>query len=280
VKRVTLPRESWASAGKKTPTMRQRISREHRWQADGLVANPGPMSFTIPIGLPGALRECEPLRPRLDGLWYEALGRGPNRNGIMSVQALGMPSRSRTDQEPTLLERIARGDPEAVSQLIDRYEGLVHSIARGRLGADASEDLVQEVFISLWKSAHLYDPSLSSESTYITTVARRRMIDFRRKIGRGREAEEVEESLPAEVPEFDPVETADEARAARAAMDRLKPDQREVLRLAIVEGLTHNEIAERTSLPLGTVKSHARRGLERVRQLMESRGETRQEGTR
>jgi RNA polymerase sigma-70 factor (ECF subfamily) len=191
-----------------------------------------------------------------------------SRHGIMTSLVLEMPPPGRTSGQPTLLERIAQGDPQAVSELVDRYGPLVHSLARSQLDAEAAEDVAQDVFLALWRNADRFDPSLSSESAYIATVTRRRVIDQRRGLGRRPRADEIDESLPEDRPEDDPVDVADEARAAHAALARLPRAQREVLRLSIVEGLTHAEIAAETALPLGTVKSHARRGLERVREIL------------
>lgn len=169
----------------------------------------------------------------------------------------------------SLLLRVARGDAAAVPLLLDRYGALVWSIARKQARTDEAEDLVQEVFIQIWKQAERYDPELGSEAAFITTIARRRLIDHRRKVGRRGEAMELPEEMPVEVPGVaDPLELSEEARVAKQALDKLRPEQREVLHMALVEGRTHTEIAELTSLPLGTVKSHARRGLERVRRLL------------
>lgn len=156
--------------------------------------------------------------------------------------------------------------------LLDRYGPLVWSIARRQVGAQAAEDVVQEAFVQVWKSAAKYDPAISSEATYITTIARRRIIDHRRRLGRGPEREELLDLAGAEDGGIELVDACDEARIAAEALSQLKPDQQRVLRLGIVEGLTHREIADQTGIPLGTVKSHARRGLERVRSLLQARG--------
>lgn len=172
-----------------------------------------------------------------------------------------------TDSDSLLL-RVASGEAAAVPLLLDRYGSLVWSIARKQARPDEAEDLVQEVFIQIWKQAERYDPDRGSEAAFITTIARRRLIDHRRKVGRRGEAAELPEELPQEDSGVDPLELSDEARVAQEALDQLRPEQREVLQMALVEGKTHTEIAEITQLPLGTVKSHARRGLERVRQLL------------
>lgn len=176
------------------------------------------------------------------------------------------------DKTPApLLPRVAAGDSEAVRALTDRYGGLIWTLASRQLGNDLAEDLVQEVFVELWRSADRYDPERASEATFITMIARRRIVDVRRRVGRrvvSRElTEELEETIPGEVARDD-LELKDEARVAATALSELAPPQRQVLQLALVDGLTHTEIAQKTSLPLGTVKSHARRGLEKVRDLL------------
>ena len=178
---------------------------------------------------------------------------------------------STTPRELSLLERVAAGDAAAVPALLDAYGALVWSIARKQVAPDVAEDVVQETFVELWKSAARYDPERASEATFIATIARRRVIDQRRRIGRRPEVEEVEEQTPVSDLGLEGVELADEARLAAEAMAQLRPEQQRVLRLSIVEGLTHTQIAAATRMPLGTVKSHAKRGLERVRALLEER---------
>lgn len=167
-------------------------------------------------------------------------------------------------REITLLERIAQGDASAVQLFVERYTPVVWSLARRQLGAHAAEDLVQEVFLALWQGAERFDATLSSEANFVLTVARRRIIDQRRRVGRAPRTEEIQDATDTR-DSLESVELSDEARWAEEALADLAPGQREVLRLALVEGLTHTEVAERLVLPLGTVKSHVRRGLERVR---------------
>jgi RNA polymerase sigma-70 factor (ECF subfamily) len=176
------------------------------------------------------------------------------------------------ESAPDLLPLIAAGDGEAVHACLRRYGPLVWSLAK-RLGADvaAVEDLVQDIFIEIWRKADRYDASRASETTFIATIARRRVIDRRRRDARGAEQdlENVPEAVLASAdPGFARVEHGDEARRARAALEMLQPDQRRVILLAVVEGLTHRSIARATGIPLGTVKSHIRRGLERAARLL------------
>jgi RNA polymerase sigma factor (sigma-70 family) len=168
-----------------------------------------------------------------------------------------------------LLARVARGDAAAVAECLRRYGGLVWSLALRMLAnrADA-EDAVQEIFLDLWSHAGRFDPRLASEATFVALLARRRLIDRRRRTLR----RPAPQALPPQVAggaEPNPgVELADEARKARTALAELRPEQRRVIELAIDQGLTHEEIARVTGLPLGTVKTHARRGLIRLRELL------------
>ena len=165
------------------------------------------------------------------------------------------------------LQRIGRGDRDAVRDCLDLHGGLVWSIARRFSPTETeAEDAVQEIFLDLWTSAVRFDPSVGSETTFVAMIARRRLIDRNRKRGR----QPISRTLPAELvggeATLDRVELCDEARFAREALDDLEPGQRQVLSLAIDQGLTHDEIARTTGLPLGTVKTHARRGLISLRQ--------------
>ncbi len=174
--------------------------------------------------------------------------------------------------EPTLLERIAAGDPLAVDGCLEKYRGLVWSMARRFVGNHAdAEDAMQEIFVELWRHAGRFDPAVAAESTFVATVARRRLIDRHRR--RVRQPETV--SLVAEPPtaarsEADSVERLDEAQHARRLLEQLRPEQRQVLELSFDQGMSQQEIAKATRLPLGTVKTHARRGLMRLRHLLET----------
>jgi RNA polymerase sigma-70 factor (ECF subfamily) len=170
----------------------------------------------------------------------------------------------------SLLARVGAGDKSAVRECLQRFGGLVWSLAR-RLSASPSdaEDAVQEIFVDLWRSASKYDPRAASEATFVAMIARRRLIDRLRSRQRRRE-EPLGEG--AEAIAEAPGETAAEAALAAKAIAQLRPEQQRVLLLATMHGLSHEEIAERTGLPLGTVKTHARRGLLRVREVLAAEG--------
>lgn len=179
-----------------------------------------------------------------------------------------------------VLSRVATGDQQAVSECLERYGPLVWSLARRATeNASEAEDAVQEIFIDLWKSAHRFDENVASEATFVSMLARRRLIDRRRKRGRQPNIEPLPERLESsDRPARAHAELKDEVARARSAMSELRDEQRRVLELAVVDGLTHQQIATKTSMPLGTVKTHARRGLIRIRQLLASREPDTKEG--
>jgi RNA polymerase sigma-70 factor (ECF subfamily) len=174
--------------------------------------------------------------------------------------------------EPTFLERIAAGDPVAVEGCLEKYRGLVWSIARRFAGNHAdAEDAVQEVFIELWQHAGRFNSAMAAESTFVATVARRRLIDRHRRRARRLDAVPlVAEPTATTRSETDRLETLEEGQQARGLLEQLRPEQRQVLELSFDQGMSQQEIAEATRLPLGTVKTHTRRGLMRLRQLLET----------
>lgn len=175
----------------------------------------------------------------------------------------------------SLLQRVAAGDTGAVAECVDTFGGLVWSLARRILNRRSeAEDAVQEVFIALWKNASRFDPSIASETTFVAMIARRRLVDRQRRSARRPEGEPTAiEDLPLRAPEEpERVELRDEAEKAAAALERLKPEQRSVLRLAVCHGWPHQLIADRLGLPLGTVKTHVRRGLIKVREELAAEG--------
>jgi RNA polymerase sigma-70 factor (ECF subfamily) len=180
-----------------------------------------------------------------------------------------------TDDYEILLPRVASGDPAAVEACLDRYGGLVWSLARRMCpGKDEAEDAVQEIFIEVWRNAGRYDPSLASEATFIAMIARRRLIDRRRRAARRpQENALAEESLQSSgVALVDsPAAMSEEATIARDALAELSDEQQRVLQLSIFFGQSHERIARTTGLPLGTVKTHARRGLIRIRDILRQR---------
>ncbi|MFG0284608.1 MAG: RNA polymerase sigma factor [Phycisphaerales bacterium JB039] len=170
----------------------------------------------------------------------------------------------------TLLQRVAAGEPDAAQECLDTYGGLVWSLVRRFLrNRSDAEDAAQEIFVDVWKSAKRYDPEVASEAAFIAMIARRRLIDRVRKMGRTPGSAELVEE-PAVAPAESSVGRSEDVAMAAAALESLSDEQVRVLRLSVGQGLTHQEIAEATGLPLGTVKTHIRRGLIRIREKLES----------
>lgn len=169
-----------------------------------------------------------------------------------------------------VLKRIADGDTRAVRECVDEFGGLVWAIARRmtRSRADA-EDAVQEIFVDIWRCAGRFDPAQGSEKVFVSTIARRRLIDRMRRsrMNQFHDSEEALDDLRYAEP-GNSGEVAVEAERAAKVVAMLRPDQRRVLRMGLLEGMTHSEIASATGMPLGTVKTQMRRGLIQVREWM------------
>ncbi len=169
-----------------------------------------------------------------------------------------------------ILHRIAKGDKTAVQECLNAYGGLIWSLARRMSpNTDDAEDAVQEIFIDVWKNAERFDDSKSSETTFIAMIARRRLIDRLRHQNRRISADSLEEVVaePADNSNEN-LQLSVEAKEAAQALKTLRPEQRQVLQLSIIQGMSHQEISEATGMPLGTVKTHARRGLLQVREYL------------
>jgi len=172
-----------------------------------------------------------------------------------------------------LLQRIAeRADPAAFRELYEAYGPRVKAYMM-RQGADAgtAEDLAQETLLTVWRKAALYAGDKGSMTTWVFAIARNLRIDRLRRempwqeLPEGRLAEASSEPLPDEA-------MAEKERQERvqAALAGLPPEQKDVVTLAYLEGLSHSEIAERLGLPLGTVKSRMRIAYQKIRQALES----------
>ena len=144
------------------------------------------------------------------------------------------------------------------------------SLSRRMLhNSNDAEDAVQEIFLDVWKNAERFDPAQASETTFIAMIARRRLIDRIRYSQRRILTDSIDDVLAEPSVRSDQaMQTSVEAREAAKAMQELRPEQRQVLQLSIVHGLSHQEIADATGMPLGTVKTHARRGILHAREML------------
>lgn len=179
-----------------------------------------------------------------------------------------------TQKEP-ILPRLAAGESGAMNECITCHGGLVWGIVRRSVkDSTAAEDLVQEIFTEIWKKARFYNPSVASEATFIALVARRRAIDFLRRQGRQPTFEPLEaaESIPASSASGPSVDCDPEL--IKSSVAGLPDDTRELFCLFFEDGYTHPEIAEKTGLPIGTIKTRLRRGLITLREQLRRVGTT------
>jgi RNA polymerase sigma-70 factor (ECF subfamily) len=177
-------------------------------------------------------------------------------------------------EDEQLLLKVATGSRAAFAELYQRFSTPLHSLALKILANETeAQDLLQEVFLSVWNKASTYQVERGSAFSWVVAQVRNRAIDrIRSRRRRG-------ELLEANAPELEPsgsfvpsssenYEKGDRARHVRSALSQLSGEQREVLRLAFFEGLTQVEIAEKLEEPLGTIKARAYRGMARLREAL------------
>ena len=169
-----------------------------------------------------------------------------------------------------LMQLMRRGDPRAFEAVYERHSGAAFSLAYRMVGrGNVAEDVVQEAFLSIWRSGARYERARGSVRTWVLGIVHHRAIDQLRRSsvhGKRRASDEgIEERL--ESGERTDVEVArrDEAQAIRSAMETLPPEQSHVIELAYFGGFTHTEIADILETPVGTVKGRMRLGLEKLR---------------
>jgi len=173
--------------------------------------------------------------------------------------------------DATLVNRLLQKDVTAFEQLYDRHSRAVYGLVLRILQqAGTAEEVVQDVFLQLWRNAAQYDSSRGPLVPWLFTLARNRALDtLRLKSERQRRREDQTEEFPSVVsaPEYE--KQLDEKRRAekvRALMASLNPQQKKAIELAYFEGLSHSEIAASLKEPLGTVKSWIRNGLLRLKE--------------
>ena len=178
-----------------------------------------------------------------------------------------MDSAEKTISDKELVSRVRAGDQNAMGALYDRYSPLVYAVGL-RVLADtaAAEDMLQEVFMQLWRNPTRFDASRGSLGAWLAVIARNRAIDALRKRRYESDIEDIVVSV-----EPDLASEADRSRAAknvRGALNGMHPAQRQALEMAFFEGLTHTEIAAKTGEPLGTIKTRIRAGLLALRKAL------------
>jgi RNA polymerase sigma factor (sigma-70 family) len=169
--------------------------------------------------------------------------------------------------KPDVVVGFANGEPDAVRAVYKEYGKLVYAVAYRALGdRSLAEEATQETFVRAWRGAASYDPSREL-GPWLATIARRCAIDVYRRAGR-RAAEPLGDDNPGLVELPPSVERAYEVWEVRRALAQLPPEDAELVRLQHLEGLTQSEVAHRTGLPLGTVKSRTFRAHRRLAGLL------------
>jgi RNA polymerase sigma-70 factor, ECF subfamily len=172
-----------------------------------------------------------------------------------------------------LMVMVRDGDARAFEVIYDRHSGPAFSLAYRMCGRRAlAEDVVQEAFLSLWRTGARYDAARGSVRTWVLTAIHNRAIDaFRRDMTRDARNvvdDGITERIEAAERTDEEVERRDQAREVRVALDTLPEDQRKVIELAYFGGFSHTEIAEMLALPAGTVKGRMRLGMSKLRGVM------------
>jgi RNA polymerase sigma-70 factor (ECF subfamily) len=171
-----------------------------------------------------------------------------------------------------LIHQVAKQDRDAFSQLYDRFSTLVFTLAMRMLKARSdAEDLLQEVFVQVWRQAENYSAERGSPEAWIINIARSRAIDKIRSIRRMQKSFVLTDD-PARAESSENVESSAAESETRLTMNsalaNLPDMQRKVLELAYFDGLTQSEIADRLAEPLGTVKTRMRSGIQKLREIL------------
>jgi RNA polymerase sigma-70 factor (ECF subfamily) len=172
-----------------------------------------------------------------------------------------------TTSDHSLVTAVRSGDQGAMAALYDRYSSIVYSVAlRVLQDTGAAEDVLQNIFMQLWRNPGAFDSSRGNMAAWLAVIARHRAIDALR---RRRPESDIEDVIVSVEPDL--ATETDRARAmekVRGALQTMSTPQRSALEMAYFEGLTHTEIAEKTGEPLGTIKTRIRTGLLSLRKVL------------
>ncbi len=182
-----------------------------------------------------------------------------------------------------VLSAIAKSDPDALVMLYDRYGRLAFGLAYRILGdAATAEEVVQDAFMNVWRKAESFDAERGNIRTWLLSIVRNRAIDqLRGRYGRQRDEIDFDKLEPVLSGQdlWAEVVRGLRAEAVRDAIIDLPDEQRSAIELAYFEGLTHREIAEKTGIPLGTIKSRLRLGLRKLHETLTVSGNYRIDGS-
>jgi len=169
-----------------------------------------------------------------------------------------------------LVAAIRNGNQEAMAELYDRYSSVVYAVALRVLGdTSAAEDVLQEIFMQLWRKPGAFDASRGNLAPWLAVITRNRAVDVLRK---RRPQSELEDTTLTVDPDF--AGEADRGlivEKVRSALQAMSSQQRSALEMAYFEGYSHSEISAKTGEPLGTIKTRIRSGLMQLRKLVETK---------
>ncbi len=182
---------------------------------------------------------------------------------------MSSPQRQNVPADLAIVTGLKTGDQEAMADLYDRYSSVVYAVALRVLGdTGAAEDILQEVFLQLWRNPSAFDAARGSLASWLAVITRNRAIDSLRK---RRPETDIETVMLSVAPDL--AAEAERTRAAekvRGVMGTMSAGQRGALEMAYWEGMTHTEIADKTGEPLGTVKTRIRAGLIALRKAFQT----------
>jgi RNA polymerase sigma-70 factor (ECF subfamily) len=177
-----------------------------------------------------------------------------------------------SDNTDSILKLIAKGEDRSFNLLIEKYGNLVWSIGRKFLYKESDvEDAVQEVFIAIWKAAEKFDHTKASEVTFISMIARRRFIDYLRKVSKHRNLQSIDEDNGQELFKESILNESTDLQLIKDAIGTLEIADQELLNLSVYQGYSHSEIAKLLNIPLGTVKTRIRRNLIKLKGLFDTK---------
>ena len=178
---------------------------------------------------------------------------------------------SKASELVPLFRAIATGDRAALATLYDRTSAKLYGINLHILRSDVdAEEVVQDVFVSVWKNSGRFDEAKASPITWLSVLARNRAIDRLRRRRIPTEDIDAASGVATDAPSaLEVIETDQENRRLNGCLDELEERQRSMIRAAFLDGATYRELAQREAVPLGTMKSWIRRGLQRLKGCLE-----------
>ena len=181
-------------------------------------------------------------------------------------------SAMQSEDNDSILARIADGENGSFELLIKKYGNLVWSIGKKFLYRQSDlEDAVQEVFIAIWKSADKYDANKAKEITFVSMIARRRFIDHLRKISKHKNLESIDDDNSGhQLYKESLLNESTDLQLVKNAIKSLDIDDQELLNLSVYQGYSHSEISKLLNIPLGTVKTRIRRNLIKLKEIFET----------